>query len=113
MIVPFFIQKIWDYTPRISFSFLDVSSPSAKQRESTEFVQSHFRQGMNAFYSSPNFRPGYIKTVHSQYPEWYPYNRPMIQRDMQYHRDVCARAYQVETLDGSEYYLCQHGVKVK
>lgn len=113
MIVPFFITKIWEYTPKVSFSFLDIESPSKKQGEYSEFAIRQANRGIQTAYQSPNFRPGYIKTVHTQYPEWHSFDRPMIQRNMQYHKEVCARMYQVETLDGSEYYLCQHGVQVK
>ena len=74
-------------------------------------------------------RPAYIKHYHSNewhsIDDWETYRRrTMSSLDMQIsalegrvaprinHQAICARYHQVETLDGSEYYLCQHGVHI-
>jgi hypothetical protein len=78
----------------------------------------------------PNYRSGYVKS----YPDgmWHTadnldafqferYKRQHAERQLSrygtaeermYHQRVCSRYHQVETLDGSEYYLCQHGVHI-
>ena len=108
MIVPFFIAKIWEYTPKISFSFLDINSPSERQAASAGFVRRKFNEGYQhgrfVHVTTPNYVPSspYFKYIERISPS-----------DFKYHQEVCGRYYKVDTLDGSDYYQCQHGVKVK
>ena len=97
MEVPFFLTKLLELIPRVNISIID--SPSKATMRTSGFT-------------SRKFEEGYIKG-YQRNSEWQPYTRPMLHSNLGYHSDVCRREYQVETLDGSEYYLCQHGVRVR
>lgn len=91
--IPFFIEKIINAFPTIKFTYIDHTKPRKRSDE------------------------GYIKPYRSL-GEWQPYAGRL--RSFELHapssemcKQICARYYQIETLDGSEYYLCQHGVHVK
>lgn len=109
MILPFFIQKLWDITPKIKFTY--INHDKVDPRQSWDNFKREWQR------NNPQPRAGYIKHHRSQ--EWHPFNGTFLNtplaltRSSNYHEDVCARMYQVETLDGSGYYLCQHGQRVK
>ena len=88
--IPFFIEKIINAIPTIKFTYINHDKPKSQE--------------------------GYIKQYRGG--EWQPYAgylRPFEQHapSRSLCQQICARYYQVETLDGSEYYLCQHGTHVK
>ena len=88
--IPFFVEKIINVIPTIKFSFIDHSKVPVPQRE------------------------GYIR--HLNGGDYHLYNHKSAYSDFSgmphMHSTTCHRTYKMETLDGSEYYLCSFGAKV-
>ena len=101
MELPFFLTKIFGLFKR---------KKKAKKQAQT----------FATYRPTPNYHSGYIK----HYPDgmWHTADnldrlqfdrfRQSVQ-DVEYHYRNCTRLYKMETLDGSEYYLCQHGVRIR
>lgn len=113
MPVPLFLQKIWEYTPKIHIKIVDVQSPSKKQAETATFVRRQFERGMRHGYEQ--LKSQSVGSYYRDYGKYIstPERRVVDAREQKWHEDTCARFYDMETLDGSSYYLCQHGVHIK
>lgn len=98
--IPFFIEKIINAIPVIKFTYID------RTRQTFMPTPSYVSRSADKV-----FQEGYIKQY--QGGEWQPYTRPMRPFTQIMNHDICARYYDLETLDGSKHYLCQHGVHVK
>lgn len=93
MTLPFFIEKLWDLRPRISF---EITSPSSASIEAVRLRQN--------IYEHENS----LLTLESA-------NIVNKRRLMTGSRTEChcsMPVYKLDTLDGSDYFICVHGSKI-
>lgn len=118
MLVPYFLERLWHLIPRIKVTVTEAPYPhtivtrnevglaNIDNSTTKEYVDSH-SQAIDMVYSrlqESNSIPMRPKPNPTRY---------VGEPDEKYHKRVCERYRQIQTLDGSEYYQCQHGYKVK
>lgn len=103
MVIPFFIQTIVDLRPKID---LGIQSPSEEAARKVTRVNRGVYEALEKANKHRLVIPNYIAGPNAT-SSWRPINPN--------HRNhpACIAYQQYETLDGTPYYLCQHGQRIR